>query len=136
MPNRGAHFTFQGLTPCAPRLQKNVFLLGFMDNEAKYKIVKKSKILLFPSSYESWGIVVAEAFACGLPVVAFDIAATRKFKEGIVLVKDNKSYVDKIIVLLNDIVLYSRLSIAARESVKEYAWDKSAKAILAKEDWA
>ena len=107
-----------------------------MDNEAKYKIVKKSKILLFPRSYESWGIVVAEAFACGLPVVAFDIAATRKFKEGIVLVKDNKSFVDKIIVLLNDIVLYSRLSIAARESVKEYAWDKSAKAILAKEDWA
>src|SRR5436190_24392765 len=28
-----------------------------------------------PRTYESWGIVIGEALACGVPVVAYDLAA-------------------------------------------------------------
>jgi len=62
-------------------VEANTKFLGFLDNEEKYRAVKASRVFLFPSSNESWGIVVAEALACGLPVVAFDIPATRKFGE-------------------------------------------------------
>ena len=30
-----------------------------------------------PSTYESWGIVIGEALACRIPVVAYDLAAYR-----------------------------------------------------------
>jgi len=49
------------------QLENNVNLMGFLDEEEKYKIMKSCKIFMFPSFYESWGIVSAEAMACGLP---------------------------------------------------------------------
>jgi glycosyltransferase involved in cell wall biosynthesis len=33
---------------------------------------------VFPSLFEGWGIAVAEALACGIPVVAYDIPALRE----------------------------------------------------------
>jgi len=67
-------------------LQENLSMPGFVDNQEKFALLKASKVFLFPSSYESWGIVVAEALACGCPVVAFDIPAMRKFSPGASLV--------------------------------------------------
>ena len=47
------------------------------DNEL-YSLLKASRVFLFPSLFEGWGIAVAEALACGLPVVAYNIPALRE----------------------------------------------------------
>lgn len=113
-------------------LGNNIFLLGFLDGKDKYKIIKSSRTLLFPSSYESWGIVVAEALACGRPVVAFDIPATRRFNKGIVLVRqaDLQTFAKNIIELLRDEGFYSRLSFEAGDLAKEFSWKSSADSII------
>lgn len=68
-------------------LGKNIDFLGFRDGAEKYKIIKSSKLLLFPSRYESFGIVVLESLAAGVPVVAYDLSVLREnFKEGVVFV--------------------------------------------------
>ena len=54
-------------------LEKNIELLGFQEGEEKIKILKQSKVFLFPSTYESWGQVAGEAMAAGLPVVAYNL---------------------------------------------------------------
>lgn len=54
-------------------LRDRVVLKGTVDDETKYKLVKESKICLFPSYLEGWAIVPQEALACGLPVVAYDL---------------------------------------------------------------
>ncbi len=51
-------------------LEKNVKLLGFVDNP--YKYFKKAKVFVQTSLYEGFGYVMAEAMACGTPVVAYD----------------------------------------------------------------
>jgi len=114
------------------RLTKNIFLLGFLDNEAKYKVLKSSKVFVFPSLYESWGIVVAEAFGCGLPVVAFDIEATKKFKKGIIKIKcfELDKFAKNIEMLLVNKKFFRKMSIEARSVSGDYSWEKSANLIL------
>ncbi|MHB8896770.1 MAG: glycosyltransferase family 4 protein [Candidatus Geothermincolia bacterium] len=59
-------------------LQDNVTLAGTVDDRTKYSLIKASKICLFPSYVEEWGIVPQEALACGLPVVAYDLPVFRE----------------------------------------------------------
>jgi glycosyltransferase involved in cell wall biosynthesis len=40
--------------------------------------MKASKVFLFPSRFEGWGLAVDEALACGLPVVCYNIPALRE----------------------------------------------------------
>jgi glycosyltransferase involved in cell wall biosynthesis len=54
-------------------LEKNVSMMGIVDDERKYSLMKASKLCLFPSYVEEWGIVPQEALACGLPVVVYDL---------------------------------------------------------------
>lgn len=69
-----------GSGPEYPRLKKkinqlglknSVFLLGFIkDYQEVIRILKRSHIFCLPSLIEGFGIVVAEAMACSVPVIA------------------------------------------------------------------
>jgi glycosyltransferase involved in cell wall biosynthesis len=54
-----------------------VTFTGFVSDEEKLRLFKASRLLIMPSHYESWGIVVGEALACGTPVVAYELSAYR-----------------------------------------------------------
>jgi len=59
-------------------LRDNVLIRGRCNNEELYGSLKSSKVFVFPSLFEGWGIAVAEALACGIPVVAYNIPALRE----------------------------------------------------------
>lgn len=62
-------------------VKDNVDLLGYLDSNKAYSIMKKSKVFLFTSHEEGWGLVIAEAQLCGLPVVAYNLPVySRLFK--------------------------------------------------------
>jgi len=114
------------------KLDENILLLGFLDNKEKYEVLMASKLFLFTSSYESWGIVVAEAFACGCPVVSFDITATRKFTHGIIKVKPDEieSFAREVDNLLVNESMREELSSKAKKAARQFSWDNSANAVL------
>lgn len=58
-------------------LKEHVHFTGFVSEREKYRLLKSSRVFLMPSKYESWGIVIGEALACNLPVVAYELPAYR-----------------------------------------------------------
>ena len=56
-------------------LSSNIILKGSCTDKNLFALMKASKIFLFPSRFEGWGLAVGEALACGLPVVCYGIPA-------------------------------------------------------------
>lgn len=109
-------------------LDKNIILLGYKDGLEKYKVILKSKIFLFPSYYESFGIVALEAMSCGLPVVAYDLPIFRDlFRKGMVKVPilNNNSFADVIVKLLINRSYYEKIAKEASEFSKNFSWRKT-----------
>lgn len=51
---------------------------GFLPSSEYYAKIKEARILFAPSHEEGWGIVLCEAMAAGLPVVAYDLPVYRR----------------------------------------------------------
>jgi len=54
-------------------LDRNIIFAGFLSGSKKYNMIQRSKLLIFPSHYESFGMVALEALACGVPVIAYEL---------------------------------------------------------------
>jgi len=76
-----------GQGPDLPKLKKlidsscmssNIMLKGGCSDAELYVLLKASKVFLFPSRFEGWGLAVGEALGAGLPVVCYDIPALRE----------------------------------------------------------
>jgi glycosyltransferase involved in cell wall biosynthesis len=80
-------------------LEENIKLMGFISERDKYLIMKGSKVFIFPSYEEGWGIAVAEAIACGLNVVLYDIGTYKLVDKHVIMVeKANTSEMAEIII--------------------------------------
>jgi glycosyltransferase involved in cell wall biosynthesis len=54
----------------AEGLEDRIVFTGRIPQDEKFKIIRKSLFVVFPSLFEGFGIVTIEAFACGRPVLA------------------------------------------------------------------
>lgn len=56
-------------------IEEKVVFLGRVDDTLKTKLFRESKLFLFPSQNEGYGLVLVEAMSYGMPVIAFDNTA-------------------------------------------------------------
>ncbi len=115
------------------RMSENVELLGFLDGRDKINVFKQSKIVLHPALYDSGGMAPAEAMACGLPGICFDLPVLKSYyPKGLLRVPryDLERFAETILLLLNDTKLYATLSAEALEETKAWDWDRRAGEIL------
>lgn len=104
-------------------LESNIDLLGFISEKDKIETLKYSKIFIFPSYEEGWGIAVCEAMACGLAVVAYDLPAYKNvYKMGMLTVPigDIKALTEKIENLLKDESMRVTMGKKAEIQANEY----------------
>ena len=112
-------------------VEENVEFLGFVSGDEKYSYYKSADLCVFPSRYETFGIVCLEAMACGKPVVASNVGGipflVEEGKIGLLFESGNvNELAERVITLLKDKELREKMGEAGRERAKEFAWDKIA----------
>jgi glycogen(starch) synthase len=108
-------------------VKDHVQFLGSMPQNLLAKYYKTADLLVFPSRYESFGMVPLEASACGTPVVSsFAGAVEDATKKVAYLVENDKpSHLAKAVnYLLSNADLRKKMGWQAAELVaKEYSWE-------------
>lgn len=80
-------------------------------------------LFVFPSVTETQGLVIGEAKAAGVPVVAVDAFGVAEMvshgEDGFLTTLNERSFADKILLLLNDDELLRRMAGVAQENARE-----------------
>ncbi len=113
------------------KMEKNIMVFGYVDEEKKFELMKSSKIFIFPSHQEGWGIAVGEALACGLPVICYDLPAFKELFDCEAVRRCEEGNVNQMITetlrLIQNTEERKKLGLIARDFVKKYDWEEVAK---------
>jgi phosphatidylinositol alpha-mannosyltransferase len=137
----GARLRLIGTDPLQYRLlhtrmrfdEAGIDVLGIVPNEVRTHELERAKVSVTPAlGGESFGLVIAEAFACATPVVASDIPgyAAVAILEAARLVppSDPDALADAVIDVLSDEERRIEMGRAARaHAIANYAWDDIAR---------
>jgi glycosyltransferase involved in cell wall biosynthesis len=103
--------------------------LGVLSGPEKYAAMAAAKVFVFPSHHESWGHVVIEAMATGLPVVGYDLPSSiEAFGEAMEMVPlgDVQTFAARIVGLLNDEARRDKYEKRGRRLAETYDWARIA----------
>ncbi len=107
-------------------ISKRIIFLGKLNQKELVDAYQKAKVFVLPSinKNEAFGIVLLEAMACGVPVIASDLAGVRSVfrngREGFLTRPENyKDLKDKIEFLLNNPLKQKQMADNARKLVCE-----------------
>ncbi|GAG94441.1 unnamed protein product, partial [marine sediment metagenome] len=111
---------------------------GQVSTEQLYRLYHRTTIFVFPTLYESQGVVLVEAMAFGLPVLASKIGPILdvvSLEEGSALLIDpynTEEIAQAIIKLFHDEALRSELSVKGRKlTSSRFPWSRIAQDMLA-----
>ena len=104
-------------------LNESIFLIGLVDFKQKKELLSNSSVFALSSEFESFGIVVAEALACGLPIVVSDKTAWKDInKNNCGIFAENRK--EDFFKALNQIKKKDFTPSNSKNFVKEnYDWD-------------
>jgi glycosyltransferase involved in cell wall biosynthesis len=112
------------------KLQNRIKVLGEVTDQQKLEILGSSQIFLFTDHEAGWGIAAAEAMACGLPVVGYDIGVLGSvFTDGFLIspLGDYSNFANNIVSLLRSPSRYNRFSFQALNQAKNLDWSITSK---------
>lgn len=107
---------------------------GFLHGEELSKAYASADAFIFPSVTETLGLVILEAMASGLPVIAAESGPTMeqvKHKEnGLIFENENLESMENAIKLLDDKELLQTMKKNARREAEQFSWNKASQQLL------
>lgn len=116
---------------------KHLHFVDFLDKSEIKKYYMASDIYLFNSRGDTWGLVINEAMAFGLPIVSSDqcyaaLALIEDDRNGYIVPVDNvKEFKEKIIYLMKHLEVCEKMQKNNLEKAKEYTMEEMAKRVTA-----
>jgi glycosyltransferase involved in cell wall biosynthesis/predicted metal-dependent phosphoesterase TrpH len=111
------------------RLGDGVELLGWLDGIDLARAYASADVLLFPSRTDTFGQVILEAQASGLPVVAVAEGGPLSLIEdrhtGLLCEPRAQALCDAVIELVESPLLRERLTLAGRAAARERTWSRA-----------
>jgi glycosyltransferase involved in cell wall biosynthesis len=110
-------------------LEESILISGYLPRQELDEALMSSRVFVFPSHEEGFGISILEAMAFGLPVVAYRLPHYEEiFGDVITLVGigDICDFADRVLKLLNNEELRQENSEAGRNLAKSYSWQSVA----------
>jgi glycosyltransferase involved in cell wall biosynthesis len=108
-------------------IERRVLFPGPLYDDSQKEAYVDASVFSLPSRYENFGNTVAEAIACGTPVVVSDrcgIAPLVDQRAGLVTAYDSQAVAAALKELLNNATLYQRLRAGCRQVADELFWDR------------
>ena len=108
---------------------------GFVQPADLPSFYKRARLFLFPTLQDPWGLVVNEALAAGVPVLASSVAGSAdelvkdNFNGFILDNLDKSRWVEKINIVFEDVYIEKKMSLNATNSVKNHTFSSAAKGI-------
>jgi glycosyltransferase involved in cell wall biosynthesis len=113
-------------------VEKNIVCKGFVDEKVLQGLLESAKVLIYPSRYDAFPLVVLEALASGTPVVAYDIPPIRlNFPADAVRMVPVGNYelmAAEALKIISDDKLRRALSMEAVVFAGKYSWENVAEA--------
>ena len=115
---------------------RDVKFIGFVSNEDLPRYYHSAHVFCAPSTgFESFGLVLLEAMASGVPIVASDIPGYRQVvthgHEGLLVpAKDEVALAEAIIALLRSPEQRARLAANGQRTAEQYSWKSIAQRTL------
>lgn len=112
-------------------LSKNIQILGpVADDYRKAELMTSSKLFILLSRNESFSLVIGEAMALGLPVVAYGLPVLKEIWECPAFFAEPVKNVNKVAntvlkILSMDVPQYRRLSHIAKKHATRYSWNSA-----------
>jgi glycosyltransferase involved in cell wall biosynthesis len=110
-----------------------VHILGWLPRRTLIGMFKFAEALVFPSAFEGFGMPVAEALACGLPLVCSDIPPLRETADGCAAFFDPSSeeaLAEAVLSTLANSELRAKRVAAGLERAKTFTWSRAAEKTL------
>jgi glycosyltransferase-like protein len=122
---------FSGAERLGLSVGKDIFIPGSVSEDAIADLYNAADVFVFPSVREGWGLVVLEALASGVPVIASCIEPMTEYlrdRENSLLVSpmDHDHIASLIIELSEDGEHRRGLARKGRETAEEYSWENAA----------
>lgn len=112
----------------------NTVFTGFKHGEELAKAYASSDVFVFPSTTETLGLVITEAMASGLPLVAAESGPTCEQIDdnhtGLLYDKNKQDDFTMTVLRFADETLRKRLAKTARSDIAEMSWDTQSKQVL------
>ena len=111
------------------KYRNDVLMTGFLEEGDLVKIMGSACGFVYPSLYESFGVLVLEAMRCDVPVITTANSAMQEITKDAALYADVNNHTDiaeKMMMLYKDENLRKELIQKGKQVAAEYNWDRTA----------
>jgi glycosyltransferase involved in cell wall biosynthesis len=110
------------------KYKKDIIFTGYVDDKELNYLYNNTKVFVFPSLYEGFGLPVLEAMNMGAPVVAFNNSSIPEVAgDAAILCESEVEFEAGIKKLLDDKKFRKSLIDKGYRQVKKFSWEKTAK---------
>ena len=110
-------------------MKDKINISGYLENNRAFPLIKASKVFLFPSREEGFGIAIVEAMQCGLPIIGWNLPVySEHFPQVVdaIEMEDYEAFSLRVVYWLRNAEKRNEKIQAGKRCAENFTWDATA----------